>query len=314
MRLGLCLPQLGPGIDRDVVRRFAADADRLGFDSLWVQEHLMYPLAPTSGYAGIPGRAWPEPYQEVLAPLEELAFVAAVTERCTIGTSILVAGYHRPIPLAKQVATLDVLAGGRVALGLGVGWSPDEYAQVQVPIERRGRWADELTQALLACWGPDPVSWSGSLFDIPPCRTSPKPVHGRVPLVSGFWSEAGMRRTARWFDVWQPAGLPAAAAVERLAAINQLAADEYGRGPLALSLRVFLAPHLPGLAEAPGTGGMRPTWSGGIEELAEELRTAKAAGCDEVVLDASFATGLPPRTGWMEQPEFLAPLLAVAHS
>ncbi|MFM7536928.1 MAG: TIGR03619 family F420-dependent LLM class oxidoreductase [Acidimicrobiales bacterium] len=313
MRLGLCLPQLGPGIDAGVVRHFAVDADRLGFDSLWVQEHLLFPLEPRSGYAGIAGRPWPAPYESVLAPLEELAFVAAVTERCTIGTSILVGGYHRPVPLAKQVATLDVLSGGRVALGLGAGWSRDEYEQTGTPFEQRGRWAEELTEALLACWGPDPVQYRGRLFDLPPMLASPKPVRGRVPLVSGFWSEAGLRRTARLFDVWQPAGVPAATAVERIGLINERAREDYGRGPLELSLRVFVAPALPGVSPSPGDGGMRPTWRGGVDELAAQVADAKQAGCDEVVLDTSFATGLPLGSGWTQQPGFLAPLLAVAH-
>ena len=157
MKIGLCLPQLGPHTSATVVRDFATQSETLGFDSLWVQEHLFYPQ-PALGYAGSEDIPWPQPYAQLLAPLELLSFVAGVTHTIGLGTSILVTAYHRPLMLAKQAATLDVLSGGRLQLGLGLGWSEQEYALMDTPFTARGPRSRDFIRALQACLGPDPVS------------------------------------------------------------------------------------------------------------------------------------------------------------
>ena len=203
--VGLCLPQLGPHVTVEVVDEFARRADALGYSGLWVQDHFMYPLAPTRGYGGkdvLP----PNQYKSVWAPTELLAYVAGITSNVALGTSILVAGNHWPVPLAQRLATIDQMSRGRLIVGLGVGWNAEEHEASGTDITERGRRIDDFIPAMLACWGADPVSHSGDFFRIPDSCVNPKPFGGRRPkLLSGMWSAQGLERTARWFDAWNPA-------------------------------------------------------------------------------------------------------------
>jgi probable F420-dependent oxidoreductase len=311
MKLGLCLPQLGPHASLDAVRGFAASAESLGFDSLWVQEHLFYPQ-PALGYAGATGVPWPEAYAQLLSPLELLSFVAGMTSRIRLGTSILVTAYHRPLALAKQVSTLDQLSDGRLLLGLGLGWCEGEYRLMDTPFAARGARSRDFIRALKCCLGPDPVEYRGAFFDIPPCLTSPKPVRGSLPLISGFWSEAGLRRTAEHCDAWMPAGLDIADAVAGIRAINGMARDDYGRGPLDLVYRVFSSPALPGIGDV-AAGPLTPNWRGSVDSMRGKVEEAAAAGVSELIIDTSFFAENPGVQGWIAQPEFFAPLLESAH-
>jgi probable F420-dependent oxidoreductase len=312
MKVGLCLPQLGPHAGLDAVRGFAASAEVHGFDSLWVQEHLFYPQ-PAVGYAGATGVPWPEAYAQLLSPLELLSYVAGMTDHIRLGTSILVTAYHKPLALAKQVSTLDVLSGGRLQLGLGLGWSEQEYRLMDTPFAGRGPRSRDFIQALKCCLGPDPVEYHGPFFDIPPCLTSPKPVNGTLPLISGFWSEAGLRRTAEHCDAWMPAGLEIAEAAAGIRAINGMARDEFGRGPLDLVYRVFSSPALPGIAEV-AEGHLVPNWRGSVESMFDRVEEAVAAGVSELIIDTSFFAENPGVDGWIAQPEFFAPLLEIARA
>ena len=117
----------------------------------------------------------------MLQPLELLAVVAGWTSDIILGTSILVAGYHRPVDLAQRITTLDVLSGGRTVFGFSVGWSDEEHAQYDVDPRTRGRRAGELIDAMKACWGPDPVSYDGEFFTIPVADVDPKPRAAPAP-------------------------------------------------------------------------------------------------------------------------------------
>ena len=181
MRVGLSLPQLGGAVSRPVVQGFCERAEELGFTGLWVQQHLFFPHQPSSGYAARPGLAIPERYRSITSPLETLAAAAAWTSEATIGTSVLVAGYHRPVDLAQRLSTLDLLSEGRLIVGFSVGWSDDEHVQMDVDPRTRGARCDELIDALEACWGPDPVSFSGRFFSIPESDVRPKPVQRPRP-------------------------------------------------------------------------------------------------------------------------------------
>lgn len=293
-----------------VVRDFAIEAEGAGFDSLWVQEHLFRPEHPKTGYGGIPDAPWPEQHNNVLSPLEVLAFVAAHTQRCTVGTSILVAGYHHPLDLAKRAATLDVLSGGRFVLGVGGGWSEDEYAVLGKPFRSRGALTDEVLEALNECWGPGLVDHAGEFFTIPSSRTSPTPANGtRVRTYGGFVARAGWRRVARWCDAWQPYGLPPEKAREGLEEINHIAHSEFGRPSLELSLRATISPHFSG-EEVDGRIGQ---WTGPVDTLAERVAAARVAGCDEVVVDTNFAPGAHEAGYWEKLPTLLSPLIEAAH-
>ncbi len=300
-RVGLSLPQLGGHVSRDVVRGFAERAEELGFGSLFVQQHLFYPRKPASGYSARPGLAVPEAYRSILQPMELLAAVAAWTSTITIGTSILVAGYHRPVDLAQRISTLDILAGGRTVFGFSVGWSDEEHAQYDVDPRTRGRRADELIDALLACWGSDPVSYEGEFFSIPESDVRPKPIQApHPPLMSGMRSAAGLRRTAEKFDVWNPASGTLEQHLETFAELGTMRPAHLG--PLAMCWNLFTHPPVE-------VANLRPL---SVDELCTEVAAAAAAGVDAVSVDANFDPSITSEADWPTVPDRLAPLLDAA--
>ena len=223
MEIGLCLPQLGGHVSRDGLRAFCERAEELGYGGLWVQEHIFYPLHPVSGYSARPGLKVPDAYRSTLGALETLTAAAAWTSRLVVGTSILVAGLHRPVALAQQLSTIDVLSQGRLVAGFSVGWSDEEHQVMDVDPRTRGARCDELIDALVACWGPDPVEFSGRFFTIPESEIRPKPVQQPRPrLLSGMRSPAGLRRTAEKFDIWNPASGPLEQHLEMFARIKEM--------------------------------------------------------------------------------------------
>src|SRR5215831_18298986 len=127
MKTGFVLPQIGPLATPENVARVARRAEELGYDGLWVTERLLYPVKPQTPYPGTPDGHLPEPFRQSLDPLEALTFAAAHTSKIGLGTSVLDMPYYNPVMFARSVTTLDVLSGGRARLGLGLGWSTDEY-------------------------------------------------------------------------------------------------------------------------------------------------------------------------------------------
>jgi probable F420-dependent oxidoreductase len=288
--VGLCLPQLGPHIDRSALRTFCERAEALGFASLWVQEHLFYPLAPRSGYSAIAGQPIPDPYRSTLAATELLMAAAAWTDRVDLGTSVLVAGYHRPLELAKRLATIDVLSGGRLIAGFSVGWSDDEHEQMNVDPRTRGRRCEELIDALIACWGPDPVRFDGEFFHIPPSIVAPKPLH-RPRLLSGMRSERGLQHTARVFDIWNPSRGSAAEVASIAAGLRPSTV-----AALDVYQRVFLEPSVP-------PEGVEPP---GVAGVAAAVHEARAAGLAAVIIEANFWREIRSPADWAALPDQLA--------
>src|ERR671919_59282 len=143
MRVGFALPQVGLVVGPEALLSVAKRAEDLGFDSLWVLDRLLWPINPREPYAGGP---LPVKYKSVLDPLETLTFAAAHTRRVALGTSVLNLPWYNPVLLARRLTTLDVLSAGRLRVGFGIGWSPDEYEAAGVAWEERGKRADELIQ------------------------------------------------------------------------------------------------------------------------------------------------------------------------
>ncbi len=143
IRLGLVLPNLSPLGTRENLATFGREAERLGYNSLWVTERLLYPLHSKQT---IRGRPLDEKYKIALDPLDSLIYVAAVTEKIRLGTSLLDFPMYSPAPLAKRIATLDVLSGGRAVIGAGLGWMEEEFTAHNVPFEKRGARMSEIIQ------------------------------------------------------------------------------------------------------------------------------------------------------------------------
>jgi probable F420-dependent oxidoreductase len=298
--VGLCLPQLGPHVTAEVVIEFARRAEALGYTSLWVQDHFQWPVTPRRGYAGRDGVPIPVQYQSVWAPTELLAFVAAHTSTVALGTSVLVAGNHWPVPLAQRLATLDAMSGGRLRVGLGVGWNAEEHEASGTDITTRGARMDDFVPALLACWGPDPVAYRGTFFDVAPSMVSPKPVQRPHPtLLSGMWSPAGLNRTVQWFDAWNPAGLPVATVADMVHDLN--ARRRPDQAPLEVYYRTFVQrPVGPPPAEDP------------LPVLVEEARQARDHDFAEIILEHNFWGELTSPQAWCEVPDRFASVVDAA--
>jgi probable F420-dependent oxidoreductase len=240
MKIGMSLPQLGAQASAENLIAVARRAEDLGYDSLWVLERLLWPLAPQEPYPASPDGHLPETYQTVLDPIETLTFVAAHTSRVQLGTSVLVLGYHTPIQLARRLATLDVLSNGRALVGVGVGWSRDEFEAAGTPFARRGARADEFLDALIALWTKDPVAFDGEFYHIPESFVGPKPVQKPHPpiYVAGF-GQYTLDRAVKYGQGWNPSGMPSFEWLEGMIKQLRETAARAGRDAMEVVFRAF---------------------------------------------------------------------------
>jgi len=281
MDLSLSLPQLGRlGTPNDVAL-VAAGAERLGFTTGWVLDRLLAPLAPRSPYPAAPDGALPDVYSSCLDPVGTLAFAAAHTTTLGLGTSVLNLPWYRPLELARRLATLDVLSGGRLRIGFGLGWSEDEYAGVGVPFRERGRRADEALDALLALWRADPVEFHGEALDVALSRSGPKPVQRpHPPLYFAGYTNRALRRIARYGDGWLPGGLPLPVVAQMWRRLRELT-EAAGRDPDGQ--RLVVRANATVTAEPDGQ-----PFVGSVRQIADEVVACAALGAHEVHLDLQF--------------------------
>ncbi len=207
MRFGFVLPNnWGVGDVRAVVE-LARVAEEVGFDAVWVNHHVL-----NAGY--IAERLGNRPYHD---PLTVLTAAAMITERVELGTSVLVLPYLHPVVLAKQLATLDRLSGGRVVAGVGVGTLQEEHELVDmVPFADRGAYADECLDVMRLLWTAEPVAYEGTHFTLREALASPSPVRAPLPIIVGGNSPPALRRAARHGQGWQPIALHPASIASRL--------------------------------------------------------------------------------------------------
>lgn len=206
-RFGLLPPFTSETIGNPTyLAQFARSIERVGVESVWAVEHVLvatdyeprYPYSPDGRMPGGGAALMPD-------PLQTLAFIGAHSERLRLGTSVVVAPQHPAVMLAKAVATLDVLSGGRVELGVGSGWQVEEYLAVGVPYEQRGARLDETIDALRHCWGPNPSSFTGTHVVVPESLVDPKPVQPRgIPIIIGGSGSVAARRAGARGDGWFP--------------------------------------------------------------------------------------------------------------
>lgn len=226
MEYGVTLPGTGPLATAEALTAVATRAEALGFASLWITDHVAIPLASGSRYPYNEDGRYPwAPTIPYLDAFTALSWVAPVTRRVRLGTSILVLPMRPPLLVAKAVATLDHLTGGRMILAVGAGWLEEEFALLGQPFRHRGRRTIEAIRVLKACWSPDPVSFEGEFYRFAPFAMDPKPAQGlRLPVLGGGESDAALRRVVEVCDGWHPLGLTLGQVKERLLRLRELAA------------------------------------------------------------------------------------------
>jgi len=230
LKLGIALPHFGPHASPQAIVAVARKAESLEFSSLWVLERLLWPVAPASKYPGNPRGEMPDPMRNTYDPLTVLSFVAAHTEKISLGTSVLVAANRSATVTAKMIATLDVLSGGRVIMGLGAGWSADEFAAVGRGIEERNQRADEFIELVRKLWQAEEIEFEGKFYRVPRSVFLPKPFQTPGPPIwIGGNSQRALRRVAAYGDGWHPTSrMPIAEMTKKFAFVSQLA-QEQGR-------------------------------------------------------------------------------------
>ncbi|HVC45542.1 MAG TPA: TIGR03619 family F420-dependent LLM class oxidoreductase [Candidatus Binataceae bacterium] len=207
MKYGIALRNMGPQSTRETIRECARVAEQLGFDALFVSDHLCIPPDDTEGSDGR--------YLDVLATL---AFLAGVTERIRLGVSVLVLPYRPAVLTAKQVATIQELSGGRMILGTGVGWMKSEFAALGVDKRMRGRVSDETLRVIRHLFANDALEYRGNLVNFAPFVFAPRPP--RPPIWIGGNGAPALDRVVEFGDGWHPM-LPADKLAHAVAALKE---------------------------------------------------------------------------------------------
>ncbi len=229
MEIGIRIPVTGAAGTPVNITRVAGWAEQLGFHSVWVSDHVVLPHEVDSFYPYAGDHRWPYPASTAwLDPLLALSWAAQVAPSVKLGTSVLVGPLRNPMLLAKQLATLDFLTGGRVILGLGAGWMKEEFDLVGVPFGGRGARTEEMVELMRAFWTGDTVDFHGQFWQVSACQMQPAPARGTIPVLWGGHSEHALRRVARIGDGWHPTQLTLEELATGLARLHELCA-EHGR-------------------------------------------------------------------------------------
>ena len=300
MEYGFYLPNSGAGAEPDALADIAKLGDRLGFYCMVMPDHILQPNQVNSTYpysltgdilaAGQSGDGeWPE-------QITTLAYLAGVTERIRLVTSVMIIPYRNPILTAKMLSTLDMLSKGRLILGAGVGWMEEEFELLNTePFAERGAVTNEYLRAFIELWTKDDPKFEGKYVNFSDITFLPKPVQKPYPPIwIGGQSKPAIRRAAQIGDCWHPVGaIPAAPLepeelAENLVLLHQYA-EKAGRDPATIQVSVK-AP----LYDAGDSSGPRRRFSGSSDEVRQDVQTYADVGVTHLIFD--FRTGDPKQT------------------
>jgi probable F420-dependent oxidoreductase len=273
MKVGVNLINFGPGASPDSLVRWAQLAETLGYHLLMTSDHVA--ITPD-----VQGR-YPAPFYE---PLSTLGWLAGVTRRMAIGTTVIILPYRSPLEIARVCANVDQLSGGRLILGVGVGWAQQEFAALGVPFNRRGAMSDEYLEAIKRLWTTDVASYEGRFVSFKEVHTAPRPVQApHPPIWVGGPSDAAMRRAVRYGNGWHPIRIRLSwfqdMGIPRLHAI----ADQEKRPVPALCPRIRLR-----FTDAPLPDDQRLMGEGTIDQVRRDLEVLQELGCAYVLLDTFY--------------------------
>ena len=280
MKIGVAVPNIGPVATPEAVKSVAQRAEALGYHSLWTVERLLWPVKPKLPYPVTPDGSLPEEYKYCLDPLDTLTFAAAQTSTIKLGTSVLDMPFYNPVLLARRLSTLDVLSKGRLRVGLGLGWSPDEMEAAGADMKVRGARADEFIQVLKTVWTTDPAEYHGQFFSLHKSYIGPKPVQKpHPPIFVAAFAPAALKRVATLADGWNPVGLPLEAMAQMFGGIRQMA-QAAGRDPAELQMIV------------------RANMVVTEKPVEKDIAACEKIGAEEVFLELGFTPGGQSLSNW----------------
>jgi probable F420-dependent oxidoreductase len=292
VQFGVALPGRGPLAKPATIVTLARKAEALRFASIFVTDHVVIPTGIRSTYPYSPnGQIAPDWRQGYLEPLALMGYLTGATSRVRIGTSVLIVPYRNPVVTAKMLATLDVMGGGRLILGAGVGWMREEFDAVQAPpFEARGRVTDEYIRLMRACWTQEPVEFRGAHYSLAAVSALPKPLQrGGIPIWTGGHTDAALRRAGTLADGWHPIGMrpPArldlAEYADKVETIHRWARGA-GRDPRAITLTLRVPLEIRPRTARP-EAGERVRFRGTATQVVEDIRAYQALGLTHIVFD-----------------------------
>jgi probable F420-dependent oxidoreductase len=294
MHFGFALPGRGALAKPDVLVKLAAKADGLRYSSLFVTDHVVIPTSYRSTYPySATGKVAGDWTQGYLEPLALMGVLAGVTSRVRLGTSVLVVPYRNPVLTAKMLATLDVMSGGRVILGAGVGWLEEEFEALHSPpFAERGQVTDEYLRLMRECWTREPLTWTGRYYTMAEVSVMPKPLaKGGIPIWTGGHTDAALRRAGELADGWHPIGLRAPAMLHPAEYAEKVAilhgwARKAGRDPKDITLS-FRVPLELVSARAKQPAGDRAPFRGTAAEVMADIRSYQALGVTDFIFDVA---------------------------
>ena len=270
MKVGLAFAS-SVGTDPESALEICRRAEAVGFESVWGGEHVVLPDSIVSKYPyTADGKIPAESDTPIPDPLIWLAYVAAAAPTLQLGTCILIVPQRNPLVLAKELATLDHLSGGRLELGLGVGWLKEEFEALGVAWERRGARNDEYIAAMRALWAAPHAEFHGDFVDFEPVTCSPRPVHGSIPILVGGDSDAAVKRAVRLADGYFPGEGDSEKLGELLGRLRR-AAENAGRDPASIEINAIF-------------GAQMAEPAAGVEQMA-------ALGVGRIMVPAFFFAG-----------------------
>jgi probable F420-dependent oxidoreductase len=289
MRYGFYLPTRGGCATPETLEAIVEHGEALGFHSVMIADHVVFPTAITSKYPYTVSGEFPGG-GDALEQLALMSFVAARTRRLRLVTSVMILPYRHPVLTAKMLATIDVLSRGRVTVGVGVGWLREEFEALDAPdFERRGAVSDEYLKIFKTLWTQTPASFQGEFHRFDSLRCLPLPVQKpHPPIWIGGHSMPALRRAARYGDGWHPVGANPAVPLrpaELRASLDQLSrmTEAEKRDPSALTIS-FKAPVYDVSATTIGGAERRP-FSGTPQQVADDIGTYEKLGVSELIFD-----------------------------
>ncbi len=272
MKFGVCIPHYGRPIDTDGLTEMAVKAEDMGFDSVWVTDHIIVPHV-------IPDRPDIVYRHDMLEPLALLTHLGAVTKKVKIGTSVIILPYRNPVILAKAIATADVLSRGRVIFGAAVGWMEGEFQALNAPFADRGRVSNEYLKLLKELWTSSTPTFQGEYFHFDDVTFSPRPVQQpHPPIWIGGRTRRGARRAVEFGDFWHPTGMSPKELSAHADYMRRYSASAGREAPPQLSFRGTLN-------FSSAAGAERPPLHGTIQEIAADLREYAQAGVSHAIME-----------------------------
>ena len=276
------LPQVGEYATKENILYIAKEAEEEGIDSVWVLDRLLWPLNPRTPYAATPDGSLPVEFQNVLDPLTTLAYVAGVTKRILLGTSVIDMFFESPVLLGKRFATLDILSEGRTVAGLGIGWSKDEYEVSGVPYKNKGSRADEFLQVLKKIWTDETVEFKGQFYNIPASKIGPKPLQKpHPPILLGGFSPKTFSRIVNYANGW--IGVAGFGPLEQLEqTINGLreSARKVDKDPSKIGIYIGSYPNV--LESPVPSNEARSPMTGTIDQIGGDIEQIEAMGTNHL--------------------------------